>query len=1090
MRIGLLASTGLVALILLGSTAAVGSITRSDTGVVQDRTLITYSAQVEYGGQDSTAIRIAASGGDNETNTSDAQAYVESLREAMNGSAAMNLSWDGTTPTWTDLDVSQTGLDGNGKVTITFAGKLQVVSSEGEHHTFTILRPSTLSSFSVGLSVPGSWRIVGATGLTIGGQSNNTLIGTVAGTLAVIEVAEQPPSPPPPPPPENDTTPPVVNAGSDQTVTLGEPVYFSGAAQDDDPEFWNGTASFWWTFAYNNDELNFTGQNMSFTFWALGQFRINFTAMDASGNRGTDSLILTVESPDQEPPQVFAGEDRPVFAGGPVQFVGEAYDNDPDFPDGARFRWTFVYNGSEMLYPTSSFSFIFWVAGNYTLSFEAIDFWGNTAADDVVITVELPDTVPPDPQLGEIPTAEAGVPFTITGDASDNDPDFVYNANFSWLFEDGGQAVIRYGRELSYTFETVGNRTIAFTVVDGWGNRADIKFVVEVIPPDPEAPVVTASGNATATVGKAVRLVGTASDDDPACPEGCAHWWTFTRDGVDQNVTLQGTEASYTFQEVGNYTAWFWANDSWGNVGGDFLAIRVVPEPDPPLTNAGTGGGNGPPDPESGDAPPGFTALSLVDPTFYQQNPLVLVGLLGLGALGALGLVAARRRSSRAALEAAPAAPAKPSHVVEAVLLLHRDGRLIHFQASGAEAAYESPEVIGSMFTAVTEFIRDSFGKDGSLSRLTYGQNTIVLDRSKHLFGAVIVYGDPDKQLGESLTDTLRRLEVAYAGLVERWNGDREAFEGIDGFVSPLIALTAGLSRADVRAAASDKTVRLGSGTEHYKGYIRLRVAMVNQTEQPIQDARITVLFNQSVLRLARIEPPALRREGFTVHLGDIGPGERLGASYYLDPQTCSQTNIEGVGTYTDAAGDEKTVKMKTRMAEIVCPLFFTPQHANPAMMRRLIDTALDARDARVYRIKKLPDTVSFHDLFNLARESVQRHHVVLVRNIKQRAPFEGNAWFYGQTKHSRSPVVIRVTVSEKRRTAEFFVAVDSPATLTGMLAEFQRSFTEIMKGNAPTVDLEQVMDDSLKAVLSTEGLEPRAGDGGEPAPRDKGRPA
>lgn len=1088
MRFRLLVSLGVVALLALGTGAALGSVARTDTGIVQDRTLLAYTEQMEYGGQDSTAIRNAASGGDNVTNSSDAQAFVESLQQEMNGSAALNLSWDGTTPTWTGLEVTQTGLDGNGKVTLTFSGRLVVVSNEGEHHTFTIVKPSALSSYSVGLSLPGDWRIDGATGLNVAGQSNFTIIGTVSGALAVVEVSELPPPPPPPPPPENDTTPPVANAGGDRTVTLGQPVAFSGVAQDDDPEFRNGSASFWWTFSYNNTELNFTGQNMTFTFWALGQYRINFTAQDASGNQGNDSLWLTVVSPDLEPPQVFAGDDRVVDAGNPVQFVGEAYDNDPAFPVGATFRWTFTYNASEMHYAFSSFSFIFWVAGNYTLTFEAIDFWGNAATDEVNITVQLPDTDPPSVTIGPPPTVEAGVPFTLTATATDNDPAFVDNANLSWRVEDGGQVIVVPGLELAYTFETVGNRTVTFTAVDGWGNRADVELTIEVVPPDREPPVATASGNSTAFVRQEVRLVGTATDDDPSCPEACTYWWTFTRDGTDLNVTLVGMEASYTFQEVGNYTAWFWARDSWGNVGGDSIAIRVDPEPAPPVVDTGTPGEGGGQPGQGAQEPAGFQPVDLLDPAFYQSNPLYLVGLIGLGAMGALGLVAARRRSARAAaLEAAPAAPATPAHVVEAVLILHRDGRLIHFQASGAEAAYESPEVIGSMFTAVTEFIRDSFGKDGSLSRLTYGQNTIVLDRSRHLFGAVIVYGEPDKQLGESLADTLRRLEAAYAGLVERWNGDREAFEGIDGFVSPLIAMTAGLTRADVRAAASDRTVRLGSGTEHFKGYIRLRVAMVNQTEQPIRDARVTVLFNQSVLRLARIEPPALKQEGFTVSLGDIGPGERLGASYYLDPQTCSQTNIDGVGSYTDASGESHTVKMKTRVAEIVCPLFFTPQHANPAMMRRLIDTALDARDARVYRVQAMPEGIKFVDLFNLAREAVQRHHVVLVRNIKTKHPFEGNAWFYGQTKHSRSPVVIRVTVSEKRRTAEFFVAVDSPATLTGMLAEFQRSFTEMMRTRAPSVHMEQVMDDSLKAILSTEGLEPAAGENGKARPETHG---
>ncbi len=960
---GVLVLPLLVATILVaGAAPAFGNLIRNDVAVLEDTTLMGYRAEWVYGGNAAGTLRDQVAGADGQVNESDAAVYLEARRAELNGSAAPLLSWDGSAPTWWGLEVSATGLTtSGGKVTLAFGGKLLLSSSEGEHHTFTIQRPSSLDTFTVALSVPGGWSIEDATGLSVTAQSNSTVIGDVTGSLAVIEVSELPPAPTPD---ENDTTPPVVNAGPDQTVAIGDLVAFDGAAADDPP--FPAGASFWWTFLYNNTPTNFTGQNVSYTFWALGEYLITFTAMDASGNTAGDTLRLLVQAPDLEPPTAFAGQDRTEVAGNASQFVGQAQDNDANFPEGARFAWSFTYNGTTLTYPTAAFSFVFWVAGHYTLTLEATDAWGNTGTDEVNVTVVLPDS---------------------------------------------------------------------------------------------EAPTVQAGADTTVEVGRSLRLSGFATDNDPAFPDGADFWWTFSRNGGDLNVTLTGLEADYSFTADGAYAVTLWASDAWGNTANDTLLVQVTPTP------SGAG--------DLSAGPAGLGAMVL--------DPLFLLGVIGLVGASVAGAVSLRRRFGRAALQAADAlaGTARPAYVVEAVLILNRDGRLIHFQASGAEGEYESPEVIGSMFTAVTEFIRDSFGKEGALSGLTYGQNTIVLERSRHLFGAVIVYGEPGEQLGEMLTDVLRRLEVAYAGLVERWTGDREAFEGIEGFVAPLIALTAGLTRADVRAATSDKTVRLGSGTEHFKGYIRLRLAMVNQTESLIRDTRITVLFNQSVLRLAHVEPAGLKREGLSVYLGDIAPGERVGASYYLDPQSCSQTNIEGVGTYTDASGGSQTVKMKPRLAEIVCPLFFTPEHANPAMMRRLIDTSLDARDSRVYRVTVLPEGLTYGDFFGIAREAVQRHHVVLVRNIKREEPFEGNAWFYGQTKHSRSPAVIRVTVSEKRRAAEFFVAVDSPATLTGMLAEFHRSFAEIVTSRAPGVGLEPVLDDSLKVILSAEGLDRAFGDEG-----------
>lgn len=1052
-----------VAALLILHAGAQGSQTRTDTGAIQDVTAMRFTSEVVHSGLDVQILRDQAAGDDGTVNESEAEAYLAGLQQAHNGSAASNLLWDSTAPVWRDLRVTGTNLAGagGGKVTIVFDGTLLLNSTSSRLHTFSAQRPSNISNFTIEFAVPPEWKITNATGLVVTYLSDNAAGGWIQGTLATITIQEPEPEPPPS---GNDTTPPVVNAGQDRIVIAGQLVSLNGTARDDDPQF-DQTASYWWNFSYNETQLSLTGRNISFTFWALGEYAITFTAEDASENRASDTLYVDVHAPDEQDPTVDAGQNRTVVAGNSSTFIGEATDNDPDFPAGGGFRWSFEYNGENRTIPGKAFSFIFWIPGAYTLTFEAWDAWGNAGTDELVLTVVPPDTTPPVLSIEPIPLIELGVPATIVGVAADDDPAFPERALFWWTFTENGTPRNISGAVLHHTFLWLGNVTLTFHAADAWNNTASVAVEVFVERPDRQAPEVEAGADTSVEVGQVLPITAQATDNDPEFPANATLWWTVRRGDELLNVNYTGLQANFTFSTAGEYVVTFWARDAWGNTAFDTLAVTVVPAAPGPVEANGS-------------------ALAAL-----LGDPLLLLGLLALGGAGALGIVAFRRRSAGGALgqaAAAPAGPSKPPFVVEAVLILNRDGRLIHFQASGAEASIESPEVIGSMFTAVTEFIRDSFGKEGALSRLTYGQNTIVLERSRHLFGAVIVYGEPDAQLGEALTDVLRRLEVAYAGLVERWTGDREDFEGITGFVAPLIGLTAGLTRADVRAAAVDKTVRLGSGTEHYKGYIRLRVAMVNQTEAPVRDARVTVKFNQSVLRLARVEPAGLGLEGLTVVLGDIAPGERLGASYYLDPQTCSQTNIEGVGTYTDEAGETQSVKMKPRMAEIVCPLFFTPQHANPAMMRRLIETSLTARDSRLYRVRSLPPDFAFGDLFNTAREAVQRHHVVLVRNIKQKGPFEGNAWFYGQTKHSRSPVIIRVTVSENRRCVEFFGAVDSPATLTGMLAEFHRSFSQMVEARAPALALEPVLDDALKAVMSAEGLAEGAAEEGAP-PADEG---
>jgi len=583
---------------------------------------------------------------------------------------------------------------------------------------------------------------------------------------------------------------------------------------------------------------------------------------------------------------------------------------------------------------------------------------------------------------------------------------------------------------------------------------------VTAISPDLQPPLVYPGASyVTITTGETVPLEGDATDNDPSFPDGATFWWTFTYEG--EIVTLPGKRTSFAFNAADSYSVTFWARDRWGNVGS---AQRMVVVTAPAASTAATGIEQFP----AGPMEPGMLTNAAI------------IGSIGAALAGIAVYRRRHRNGETAAVAAAPAArPVKRhAYVVEGLLLLHRDGRLIQYQNSGTEAHFDSPEVVGSMFTAVTEFIRDSFGKAGALSRLTYGQNTLVLQRSKHFFGAVIVYGEPEAQLSETLLEVMRRLDSAYTGVVERWSGDRNQFDGITGFLTPIFALTQGLTRADVRAAVEDRIVRLVSGTEHYRGYLRLRVAVANQTGSKIKDARVTMLFNQNVLRLVRVEPAEFKAEGLTVKLGDIAAGERVGVVYYLDPQTCSKTNLEGIATYFDANDEEHAVKMKPRHEEIVCPLFFTPEQANPGTMRRLVENSLAARDSKLYRVMRLPKGLDYGEIFNLAREAIQRRHVQLVRNIREKSPFVGKAWFYGETKHSKSSVIIRVSVSEERRTVEVFVAVESPATLTGLLAEFHRSLTELFQARAQGLRLEPILDDALKGLMVADEFGPETASG------------
>ncbi|MCU1228632.1 MAG: hypothetical protein JWO97_1516 [Acidobacteria bacterium] len=126
-----------------------------------------------------------------------------------------------------------------------------------------------------------------------------------------------------------DTTLPVARAGADQTAAIGQSITVDGRASTDDDRIasyrWNvvseevATRRFAIDPAIDGSYLVLPG------FAAAGSYTVRLTVTDASGNRGTDDLVVRVVAQfDSEPPVANAGSNPTVAVGAPVQFNGLA----------------------------------------------------------------------------------------------------------------------------------------------------------------------------------------------------------------------------------------------------------------------------------------------------------------------------------------------------------------------------------------------------------------------------------------------------------------------------------------------------------------------------------------------------------------------------------------------------------------------------------------------------------------------------------------------------------------------------------------------------------------------------------------------
>jgi predicted GH43/DUF377 family glycosyl hydrolase len=624
------------------------------------------------------------------------------------------------------------------------------------------------------------------------------------------------------------------------------------------------------------------------------------------------------------------------------------------------------------------------------------------------------------------------------------------------------------------------------TFQDGWAwtvHVTDTTIVPNVAPviesSDPSTGTMTIDENQTATFSI------TASDPDTG-PSPLSYRW-YIGDELQPSETGASFSIVTDYGWAGEYTIRAEAfdgelevNHTW-----EFIVNNVKP-PGPPNGNGGDGdepdGANmlplliiiiivavaagavytmrarKGPSPETstddlGDVPEPITADVPLEPeTPPPQTPMEgsLAKEVAAGpSEGATGLDLAKAAGAAAPIVAVPLADMEKDRtfVVEEVYVVYNDGRLMYHKAR-AERTSVDTDLFGGMFTAIQQFIHDSMGGGeggAQVGRLDYGENRILVERGNHVFLAAIIYGEEQEALREALRDVINRIEGAYAGVIERWSGDQTQLAGVADFVAPLIGLTQDLTRETIMSRTRKEGVKMISEVEFFQGFVRLKVAVRNDTKTVTTNVATDIAFDSSVLRVDRIQPE-YPMSGTKVTLGTIGPREKKTVAYYLDPLICQESDIDGTTSYKDHEGNFHTVTMKRRRADIVCPIFFTEENANTAMLKRLIKEELNESDSKLFTIPKMLEAP---DAFQLAKEVIRGHDVRFVREFledKEEGAFRGEAWFFGITKVKKDKMVIRASVWEDRKTVEFYVASGRMESITGLLAELGQNLNKTLK--------------------------------------------
>jgi len=413
--------------------------------------------------------------------------------------------------------------------------------------------------------------------------------------------------------------------------------------------------------------------------------------------------------------------------------------------------------------------------------------------------------------------------------------------------------------------------------------------------------------------------------------------------------------------------------------------------------------------------------------TNFWENPWfwIIVAVIGIISALGMGYLAISRRRTKAELDATKLeAEAVEDFEIDEVFLIYQDGRLISHV--GRKESGLDDQIFGGMLIAVQSFVKDSFQEEGGLKSFEFGSRKMLLEKGDRFFLVVALSGVEPPNLRPQMQELNQKLEGIYAGIIEEWDGNIDSFKDVDKSLTALFGIKEGL-----KIKKEKEEVKVRSGVEFFSGFVRLKVAIRNELTTAINNVELRIGFDDKVLRLDHIEPDYSIKDHM-ISLGTVERDEKRTVAFYLDPLICQDSHISGSVEYVDTFGNEGKVEMKARPVDIVCPIFYTKETINVAMLKKLLDE-LQFKDSKIYKVRFIS---TLERIYNLSNTVAKAHDIKFVREYKNTTPFEAESWYYGEVKETHEKIVIRVAARESKEYLELFIASSNLATLTGLLAE------------------------------------------------------
>ncbi|OIR11289.1 MAG: hypothetical protein BEU05_00925 [Marine Group III euryarchaeote CG-Bathy2] len=247
-----------------------------------------------------------------------------------------------------------------------------------------------------------------------------------------------------------------------------------------------------------------------------------------------------------------------------------------------------------------------------------------------------------------------------------------------------------------------------------------------------------------------------------------------------------------------------------------------------------------------------------------------------------------------------PASGGHPPYRIEELYLIYNDGRLITGQ-SLKETAIDQ-DIMGSMLTAINDFVQDSFHAAGELGSINYGDNRIMIERGEQAVLAVVIYGEETRELRSQVANTLLQIEERFSRELAGWDGDVELLSGTREILTPLLDATRKVSREMIDEYLALQKVGLRASWEHVAGHVRVQMEVCNYDSQPLTEAHLKLERTASLLELVATQPET-EQTGSGVRLGEIEPHDSRELVFWFEPRGAGSASLALRLDYRDSEG-------------------------------------------------------------------------------------------------------------------------------------------------------------------------------------------